>query len=69
MTISRAISGRSYPIASGTQATEQTVNMVQKFFYEHAAPEDQSYSSELDVESGIPPATEEVMTFIADMVD
>lgn len=42
------------------------VNMVQKCFDDHATPEDQSSTSEL--ESCIPPATEEVMTVIADMV-
>ncbi|XP_023857020.1 serine-rich adhesin for platelets-like [Salvelinus sp. IW2-2015] len=64
LTISRTISGRSSPIASGTQAAEQMINMVQKFFYDHTAPEDQ-----LDVDSYIPSATEEVITVIADMVD
>ncbi|XP_045069899.1 uncharacterized protein LOC121556694 isoform X4 [Coregonus clupeaformis] len=62
-----AVSGRSSPIASGTQAAEQMVNMVQKCFDDHATPEDQSSTSELV--SCIPPATEEVMTVIADMVD
>ncbi|XP_055736469.1 uncharacterized protein LOC129822310 [Salvelinus fontinalis] len=66
VTISRAISGRSSPISSGTQAAEQMVNMVQKCFDDHATPEDQSSTSEL--ESCIPPATEEVMTVIADIV-
>jgi hypothetical protein len=46
------------------QAAEQMINMVQKFFYDHTAPEDQ-----LDVDSYIPSATEEVITVIADMVD
>ncbi|CAB1349113.1 unnamed protein product [Coregonus sp. 'balchen'] len=45
------------------------VNMVQRFFNYHATPEDQSSTSELDVESCIPPATKDVMTVIADMVD
>ncbi|XP_031674646.1 uncharacterized protein LOC116366969 isoform X1 [Oncorhynchus kisutch] len=65
-TISRAISGRSSPISSGTQAAEQMVNMVQKCFDDHTTPEDQSSTSVL--ESCIPPATEEVMTVIAEMV-
>lgn len=65
-TISRAISGQSSPISSGNQAAEQMVNMVQKCFDDHATPEDQSSTSVL--ESCIPPATEEVMTVIAEMV-
>ncbi|XP_041756816.2 uncharacterized protein LOC121584776 [Coregonus clupeaformis] len=64
VTISRTISGRSSPIASGTQAAEQMINVVQKFFYDHTTPEEQ-----LDVDSYIPSATEEVINVIADMVD
>lgn len=64
MTISRTLSGQSSPVASGTPATEQMVNMVQKCFNDHTNPED-----ELDVESCIPPATDKVKTVFEDMLD